>query len=381
MVMVNKKEKTLVLIDGHALVHRAYHALPPLNTGSGELVNAVFGFSSILLKMLKDLAPDYIAATFDLPGPTFRHKEFEEYKATRVKAPDELYAQITRVKEVLAAFNIPIFAKEGYEADDILGTILRQLKTNPSAALGVKNEKLKTIIVTGDLDTLQLVDKNTSVYTLKKGVKDTIMYDEAAVRERFGGLSPGQMNDYKGLKGDPSDNIPGVPGIGEKTAVELLKEFSSLENLYKRLESKLPKLKTKNEKLKTKLLEFKDQAFFSKYLATIKTDAPIKFKLPEALTRDFDKEKVIKIFKDLGFYSLVNRLPEFDKKGQMKRSEPLKTVASAKGVTMAMPLSHQPTVFEKIEQAKEQGILSDKVYELEKNLAPVISRMEKNCIK
>jgi len=344
-------------------------------------VNAVFGFSSILLKMLKDLAPDYIAATFDLPGPTFRHKEFEEYKATRVKAPDELYAQITRVKEVLAAFNIPIFAKEGYEADDILGTILRQLKTNPSAALGVKNEKLKTIIVTGDLDTLQLVDKNTSVYTLKKGVKDTIMYDEAAVRERFGGLSPGQMNDYKGLKGDPSDNIPGVPGIGEKTAVELLKEFSSLENLYKRLESKLPKLKTKNEKLKTKLLEFKDQAFFSKYLATIKTDAPIKFKLPEALTRDFDKEKVIKIFKDLGFYSLVNRLPEFDKKGQMKRSEPLKTVASAKGVTMAMPLSHQPTVFEKIEQAKEQGILSDKVYELEKNLAPVISRMEKNGIK
>src|SRR3989344_1658760 len=252
MVMVNKKEKTLVLIDGHALVHRAYHALPPLNTGSGELVNAVFGFSSILLKMLKDLAPDYIAATFDLPGPTFRHKEFEEYKATRVKAPDELYAQITRVKEVLAAFNIPIFAKEGYEADDILGTILRQLKTNPSAALGVKNEKLKTIIVTGDLDTLQLVDKNTSVYTLKKGVKDTIMYDEAAVRERFGGLSPGQMNDYKGLKGDPSDNIPGVPGIGEKTAVELLKEFSSLENLYKRLESKLPKLKTKNKKRKKK---------------------------------------------------------------------------------------------------------------------------------
>ena len=200
------KNKTLVLIDAHALIHRAYHALPPLNTGKGELVNAVFGFSSILLKVLKDLAPDYIAATFDLAGPTFRHKEFEAYKATRVKAPDELYAQIGRVKEVLAAFNIPVFAKAGYEADDLLGTISHQLKT--------KNYKLKTIIVTGDLDTLQLVDENTNVYTLKKGVKDTIMYDEAAVRGRFGGLSPEQMNDYKGLKGDPSDNIPGVPGVG-----------------------------------------------------------------------------------------------------------------------------------------------------------------------
>src|SRR3990167_11028365 len=175
-----EKNKILVLIDAHALIHRAYHALPPLNTGSGELVNAVFGFSSILLKMLKDLAPDYIAATFDLPGPTFRHKEYDAYKATRVKAPDELYAQIGRVKEVLAAFNIPVFEKAGFEADDILGTIVKtisnkQLTINPSTKLRAGKEKIKTIIVTGDLDTLQLVDKNTNVYTLKKGVKDTIM--------------------------------------------------------------------------------------------------------------------------------------------------------------------------------------------------------------
>lgn len=229
------KQKTLILIDGHALVHRAFHALPPLNTGGGELVNAVFGFTSILLKVLKDLAPDYIAATFDLAGPTFRHKEFEDYKATRVKAPDELYAQIARVKDVLGAFNIPVYEKEGFEADDVIGTIARQ----------AKKDKVKTIIVTGDLDTLQLVDKDTEVFTLKKGVKDTVFYDEAAVRARFEGLGPEQMVDYKGLKGDPSDNIPGVPGVGEKTAIELLKQYGSLDELYKELENPKGKFSAK----------------------------------------------------------------------------------------------------------------------------------------
>ena len=207
IVEKQQKQKTLVLIDGHALVHRAYHALPRLNTGKGELVNAVYGFILILLKVLKELKPDYIAATFDLAGPTFRHKEFEEYKATRVKAPDELYAQIGRVKEVLQAFNVPIFEKEGFEADDIFGTIAEQLKN--------KRSEVKTIIVTGDLDTLQLVDKNTEIFTLKKGVKDTILYDEKTVIERYG-LKPEQVAYFKGLKGDPSDNIPGVPGMVTK---------------------------------------------------------------------------------------------------------------------------------------------------------------------
>ena len=381
------KIKTLVLIDSHALIHRAYHALPPLNTGSGELVNAVFGFFSILLKVLRDLAPDYIAATFDLPGPTFRHKEFEEYKATRVKAPDELYAQISRVKDILTAFNIPVFEKAGYEADDILGTIVKIVNS--------KQPTVNSIIVTGDLDTLQLVNKKTRVYTLKKGVKDTIMYDEAAVRERFDGLAPGQMKDYKGLKGDPSDNIPGVPGVGEKTAIELLKQYGSLEKLYKEIERKTvnppatPKrsfggrgseqltvknhpstsLGVKNKKLFDKLIEFKEQAFFSKYLATIKQDAPIKFKLKDALTRDFDKDKVIKIFKDLGFYSLVNRLPEFEEKKSGEKTE-----------AQELPISH-PSVFEKIEQAREQGVLSEPIYQLEKSLAPIIAQMENNGIK
>ncbi|MDD2753300.1 MAG: DNA polymerase [Candidatus Portnoybacteria bacterium] len=392
--MLKKPEqKTLVLIDGHALVHRAYHALPPLNTGKGELVNAVFGFSSILLRVLKDLSPDYIAATFDLPGPTFRHKEFEEYKATRVKAPDELYAQIKRVKDVLAAFNVPVFEKAGYEADDLLGTIVHQLRTNLSTALGIKKHQLKTVIVTGDLDTLQLVDKNTSIYTLKKGVKDTMVYGEAEVKERFGGLLPEQMNDYKGLKGDPSDNIPGVPGIGDKTAIQLLKEYGNLENLYKQIEKQIGNpstsldksrdkpLRVNSKKLLEKLLEFKEQAMFSKYLATIKQDAPIKFKLKDALTRDFNKDEVVKIFKDLGFYSLVNRLPEFDKNGQIKKAEPIKSAETKKKDNSQLPMDLAPSVAEKIEQAREQGVLSEKVYQLEKDLAPIIAQMEKNGIK
>lgn len=356
--MVEKKMKTLILIDGHALLHRAYHALPPLSTGQGELVNAVFGFFSILLKVLKDIRPEYIVATFDLAGPTFRHEKFEEYKATRVKAPDELYAQLKRVKEILGAFNIPFFEKEGFEADDLIGTIACQIKK--------EKQKIETIIVTGDLDTLQLVDETTKVFTLKKGVKDTILYDVKAVKERFS-LEPEQMNDYKGLKGDPSDNIPGVPGVGEKTASELLKKYGSLEKLYEQIASSGKQKKEKNKKLYDKLLEFKDQAFFSKYLATIKTDAPIKFNLKDAVARDFEKEEVIKLFKELGFYSLVNRLPEDFGRGGAGETKENETVESE--------------VFEKIEQAYRDGALSPNIFELEKKLAPVISQMQKNGIK
>ncbi|MEK7160715.1 MAG: 5'-3' exonuclease H3TH domain-containing protein, partial [Patescibacteria group bacterium] len=278
---------------------------------------------------------------------------------TRVKAPDELYAQIGRVKDVLAAFNIPVFEAPGFEADDVLGTIVGQLKTSARGGSASGGKNLKTIIVTGDLDTLQLVDKNTSIYTLKKGVKETMLYDEAAVRARFEGLSPEQMNDYKGLKGDPSDNIPGVPGVGEKTAIELLKQYGSLENLYKEIEKvktqsakvhPSTELRVKSNNLLNKLLDFKEQAFFSKYLATIKQDAPIKFKLADALTRDFDKEKVIKIFKDLGFYSLVSRLPEFDKNGQLKKAVTPRGDPPAGGELYgaALPLGLEPNAMEKI---------------------------------
>ena len=221
--------KKLVLIDSHALVHRAFHALPPLNAPDGRPTNAVYGFTSVLLKMLADLKPDYIAAAYDLPGGTFRHKEYDDYKATRATAPDELYAQLPLVADMLTAFGIPVLQKKGFEADDVIGTIVAQTKELPN---------LQTIIVTGDLDTLQLVHGRTVVVsTLRKGMSDTVTYDEDAVMARYG-LEPEQIPDFKGLKGDPSDNIKGVKGIGDKTASELLAVFGTVEDVLAAADAK-----------------------------------------------------------------------------------------------------------------------------------------------
>ncbi len=227
--MDKENKKKLILIDGNAIIHRAYHALPPLTTKKGEMVNAVYGFASTLLSVIEKFKPDYIAASFDLAAPTFRHKQYQQYKANRVKGPDELYAQIPHVKEVVRAFNIPIYEMEGFEADDVIGTIAKQESRIKSKELS-KNE-IETIIVTGDLDALQLVDEHTKVYTMRKGLSDSVLYDEAAVRERYG-ISPEQLKDFKGLRGDASDNIPGVKGIGEKGAVKLIQEYGSLENIF-----------------------------------------------------------------------------------------------------------------------------------------------------
>ncbi|MDD5589665.1 MAG: DNA polymerase [Candidatus Portnoybacteria bacterium] len=359
--MSKGNEKKFILIDSHALIHRAFHALPELTTKKGERVNAVYGFVSILLRVLKELKPDYVAAAFDLPQPTFRHKEFASYQATRVKAPDELYQQIVRVKQILAAFRIPVFEEAGFEADDVIGSLaLRSEKEKPD---------FKNIIVTGDLDTLQLISKKTAVFTLKKGVKDTVLYDEKAVFERYG-LKPEQMPDFKGLKGDPSDNIPGVPGIGEKTACSLMKEFGTLENLYGKIESKEKKgEKIISESLKTKLLENKDQAFFSKYLATIKRDVAFKVDWEGVRFGDYDEKAVADILKELEFFSLINRVVEL--KGVSSGLEPEK---------IKMPVVDQD-VFDRLAEAKEAGILSDKIYEIEKKLVPVIDQMQKNGVK
>ena len=294
-----KGMKKLVLIDSNALVHRAFHALPPtLTSPKGVLTNAVYGFSSVLLKMLKDLKPDYIAATYDLPGPTFRHEEFKEYKAHRIKAPDELYAQIPLTKEVLKSFGIPVYEKQGFEADDVIGSLAEKAK---------KDKDIQTIIVTGDLDTLQLVDgQKVAVFTLRKGLTDTILYDEAGVRERYG-FGPAQITDFKGLKGDPSDNIPGVPGIGDKTASTLIQEFGNIEELYK----KADKTKKISPNLKEKLTVNKEQAFFSKKLATIVRDLDVDFDLNKSDWRkNIDPQKIGNIFKEFGFYSLIKRLDE-----------------------------------------------------------------------
>ncbi|MBU1137027.1 hypothetical protein KKD72_01520 [Patescibacteria group bacterium] len=290
--------KKLIILDGNALIHRAYHALPPFKTKKGQLVNAVYGFISVLFRVIKEIKPDYLAATFDLTGPTFRDLEYDQYKAKRVKAPQELYDQIPLVKEFVKALNVPIYEKSGFEADDAIGAIIWQAAS--------RKPPVKSIIITGDLDTLQLIDKNTEVYNLKKGVNHVAVYDIEAVKKRYG-LRPNQIVDFKALKGDPSDNIPGVQGVGEKTAVELIKKFGSLEKLYAGLSKS-----SLNPKLKARLLEYKKDAFFSYRLASIRKDVPIKFSFKDAKWGDYDKDKVIEFLEKMGFKSLIKRFLDYD---------------------------------------------------------------------
>ncbi len=237
-----------MLLDGYGLVYRGYFALPPLTTSRGDLVNGVFGFASIVLRGLQDLQPDYLAVSFDLPGPTFRHEQYAEYKATRTKMPDDLRDQFPKVREVVKALRIPVYEMHGYEADDVIGTITQQLDTR---------DDLETTIVTVDLDMLQLVTPRVRLMTTRSGVENTVMYDVAKIDERYG-LRPDQMIDYKALKGDPTDNIPGVPGVGEKTAAKLIREFETLDALFERLDEVTP------EKLRDKLGEYREQVFVGK---------------------------------------------------------------------------------------------------------------------
>ncbi|OHA09142.1 MAG: hypothetical protein A3B37_01200 [Candidatus Sungbacteria bacterium RIFCSPLOWO2_01_FULL_59_16] len=289
--------KRLVLIDSHAVIHRAFHALPPLTSPGGKPVNAVYGFASILLKMLKELKPDYAAAAFDHKGPTFRHLAFERYKAERAKTPETLSEQIPVVKELVRSFGIPLFEQQGYEADDIIGTIARLVRA--------KHPDIEVVIVTGDLDTLQLVDDRTSVFTMRKGVSDTVLYDASAVRERYG-LSPSQLVDFKGLRGDPSDNIPGVKGIGEKTASELLGRYGSIEEIYRAL--KKNQLVAKPAVVAA-LKAHEADALFSKTLATIDQNMPITFVLGSSrLRKAAVQDQVRAKFDELGFESLLRRL-------------------------------------------------------------------------
>lgn len=283
--------KRLVLIDGNAILHRAYHALPPLTTSSGELVNAVFGFTSMLLRVFEELKPEYVAVCFDRKAPTFRKKKFKEYQAQRPAMDADLSGQIERVKQVVTTMNIPIFELDGYEADDIIGTISKQAN------------EVETVIVTGDRDIMQLVDEKTKVFApVKGGLSDARLYDEKAVEEKLG-VKPSQIIDYKGLVGDSSDNYPGVSGIGPKTATDLISKYGSLENIYKNLQDIS---KSKAEKLK----EDKENADLSYFLATIVRDAPVKLDLSKCKLTDYDWEKVAELFDSLEFHSLISRLPK-----------------------------------------------------------------------
>jgi DNA polymerase-1 len=303
----------LMLLDGYGLVYRGYFALPPLTTSKGELVNGVFGFASIMLRGIQDLQPDYLAVSFDLPGPTFRHEQYAEYKATRVRMPDDLRDQFPKVREVVKALRIPVYEQQGYEADDVIGTITRQLDDN---------DDLETTIVTVDLDMLQLVTPRVRLMTTRSGVENTIMYDVAKIDERFG-LRPDQMIDYKALKGDPTDNIPGVPGVGEKTAAKLIREFGDLDSLLARLDEVTP------AKLGDKLREHRDQILLGRDLSTIVRDVPIEFDLSAARLRDYDRDTVVRLFREYEFRTLIERLPAMEGETAEQRLERLRSVAES----------------------------------------------------
>jgi len=294
-------EKLLLLIDANALIHRCFHALPPFKNKEGKPTGALYGLSSILIRILhpdkkngadgiNSQIPDYIVAFFDRPEPTFRKQIYDEYKAQRPKAPDELVSQIIASHQLFEAFNIKTFEIPGFEGDDLIGTAVEKFKNHP---------ELKIIILTGDLDAVQLIEnERIMVETIKKGISETIIYNEEGVKNRFG-VFPSQIPDYKGLVGDASDNIKGVPGIGPKSAAAILQKYETIENFFQN---------GQQEKNYQKIMEFKDQSIASKYLAEIRRDAPLEINIQDLKYDGLPKEKLIKHFESLGFQSMIKRL-------------------------------------------------------------------------
>ena len=288
----------ILLVDGNALVHRAFHALPPLTSPDNKQVNAVYGFFSMFLSAINEIQPQYGAVAFDERGPTFRDKIYPQYKATRVKAPQCLYDQIPIIKNLLRFFEIPIYGIQGFEADDIVGTLCRRVKS--------EKLKVKSIILTGDKDTYQLIDDDTSIFTAKKGLKDTALIDKKTFIGQYG-FEPKYMVDFKALRGDPSDNIPGVTGVGEITAKNLITQFHTLKNIYANLDKISPKIAQK-------LIAHKKEAELSKQLSQIACDVPLDIDLDKFIIHDFDQNKIEQEMLKLGFKSLIKRLPQCQRK-------------------------------------------------------------------
>jgi len=406
----------MVLVDSHALIHRAYHALPDFATASGEPTGALYGLSTMLLRIVSEFNPDYIISCYDRAEKTHRHESFADYKGTRKKLEDPLIKQLNTSREIFEALSIPIYDKVGFEADDMLGTIVELLKDK---------KDLEIIIASGDMDTLQLVTKKSvKVFTLKKGIKETILYDEKAVLDRFG-FGPELIPDYKGLRGDPSDNIPGIKGIGEKTATTLITTFGSLEEMYKALaKSDEPFRKAGiTERIIGLLKEGKEEAMFSKMLATIRRDADIDFKFPDKTFKEnIDIEKAEAVFKKFEFRTLGAKLkdvldgPLLD--GHLSRINSKKNKDEEKSESEGLedahsrppsPLSKEvavlvsvidstisdPTLKDLLEVANEKTeakavevlqnrIKKDglqKIYDLEISLIPALERMEKRGVK
>jgi len=304
----------LVLIDGNAIMHRAYHALPPLTTKKGEPINAVYGFVSVLLRIIKDLKPTHIAVCFDRPEKTFRKEKYIHYQAQRPEMDEFLSTQITKMHEVLDAFSIPVYEKAGFEADDVIGTLARQTQNTKS---GFKIDEI--IIVTGDRDIFQLIDKRIKVYVPVKGLKEGKFYDIDEVRHEFD-FNPIQIIDYKALVGDASDNYPGVSGIGPKTARDLIVKYKTVENLFTHLND-LP------EGVKNKLKNKKKDALFFKNLATIVTDVPVDIDVKKMGDWDIGSEDAVRLFMSYGFKTLLTRILHnsmeavSDDGAQIKKSE------------------------------------------------------------
>ena len=296
--------KKLLLIDGNSLFHRAYHALPPLTDRRGEMANAVFGFSNMILKAIAEVKPTHIACAFDTAAPTFRHIEFEKYKAQRPAPPPDLYPQLPKVKKVLDAFGVPFFEKEGYEADDILATIATR------AIRGQKSSKLNVVILSGDRDCLQLVDGDIKVQMPGWNLAETTLYGAREVKEKYG-LEPHQMVDYKSLIGDPSDNVRGIAGIGPKTAATLLQKYHTLEKLFKHVAEQ-------PDSIRTKLVAGKDIALAAKRLVDLDRSVDLDLRIENLEFRP-DWEKVRAEYEDLGFKSIVSKLPGSKEKEEGKK--------------------------------------------------------------
>jgi DNA polymerase-1 len=289
--------RKLILIDGNALLHRAYHAYPPLSTPKGELINAVYGFSSMLLSVIDKLSPTHVAVAWDVKGATFRKQEYEEYKANRGPMDEELATQIDRTKEVVEKLNIPQYGIEGYEADDIIGTLSK---------MASREEDTQVVIVTGDRDALQLIkDKNIVVFLpIQNHHAQSVVFDEDKVKEVYG-LLPKQIIDLKSLMGDPSDNIPGVKGVGKVTATKLIQESGGLQEIYKNID----KLNI-SPRIKELLLADKEMADKSYHLAEIDRSVPLELNWDDCLLTNYDKKGISALFEELNFKSLLGKLPK-----------------------------------------------------------------------
>lgn len=334
--------KTLVLLDAHAILHRAYHALPDFTSPTGDPTGALYGVTSMLLRIVEDLKPDYIAACYDLPEPTYRHDAYEDYKAGRAKTDDSLVSQIERSRDLMEAFGIRIYEHVGFEADDMLGTIAYQMK---------KHKDINVVIASGDMDTFQLIDKKkVRVYTQRKG-SEVVMYDEKGIQDRFG-FSPKLTIDYKGLRGDTSDNIPGVRGVGETSALKLVQTYGPLEKIYDAIKKDGVEAVSKKTGVQKRFVQLvadnREEADFSKMLATIRLDAPITFELPEETWRErLDLEKILVLFSELGFRTLGNRVKELfgeDMEGEMSDTGAMIPESEVQEVALALWLLESDTV-------------------------------------